>query len=242
VLRELGVIGTGGVSIIGADTVGLDRLLTAYGALPAALRATTERVDETGIPGAGFSFGYSATPGAPSSFFFNNGHIAPVEMVNVLFSSGGDLHVGATRFLKINNSGLSANAAFTVGTNHDLFLRAADLIDLKGHPSSGMMFSNDIRSITMAAATINLTNVSFPVGSVASLNAKLGGVNFGSSIPNHVNFVSNVTYGTQPLTSAADLFGATSLNKANGNIAIGSLNAPAALPTHFAPGTTRTAP
>ncbi|MCS6275592.1 MAG: hypothetical protein H2169_14765 [Opitutus sp.] len=243
VLRELGIIGTGGVSIIGADTVGLDRLLTAYGALPAALRATTERIDETRLPGAGASFNYNVTPGVPNSFFFTNGNIAAVEMFNVLFSSGGDLHVGATRFLKINNSGLSANAAFTVGTNHDLYLRAADLIDLTGNSSTGMMFSNNIRSITMAAATINLTNVSFPIGSVASLNSRdTGGVNFGSSIPGRVNFVSNVTYGTQTLTSTADLFGATSQNKANGNIAIGTLTAPAVLPTHVAQGTTRTAP
>jgi hypothetical protein len=160
----------------------------------------------------------------------------------VKFRSNGDLFVGATRFLQINNSSLGSTPGFFVGTGHDLYLHAADLIDLTGTVSTNVMFSNNTRSITMAAATINLTNISFPAGSVASLNSKLGQTNFsGGSVFGKVNF-NNVFYGTQILTSNADLFGATSLNKANGNIAIGTLTAPAALPTHVNQGTTRTAP
>ena len=226
VLRELGIIGYRGVSIIGADVQGLNRLLTAYGALDAGLRATTERIDETQIPGAGLSFNYNVTPGVPSSFFFTNGNIAPVNMVNVLFSSGGDLHVGATRFLKIDNSGLSANPAFTVGTNHDLYLHAADQIDLTGNSTTGTMFSNGIRSITMSAATINLTNINFPANSVASLNSTLGQTNFGTTkIQGKVNF-NNVTYGGGSVLDSTNFTTAT-----QGRIAIGTLENPAQMPT-----------
>src|SRR5690606_9808143 len=109
----------------------------------------------------------------------------------------------------------------------DLFLHAADLIDL-----NGTSFSADIRGITMSAATLNLSNLVFPEGSVASLNSKLGQVNFVNS--DHpafqrgkVNF-HNVSYGDFYLQSAADL---DSPYGANGNIAIGTLKNPAKLPT-----------
>jgi hypothetical protein len=229
VLRELGIIGDHGVSIIGADAQGLDRLLTAYGALPGALRATTERLDESAVdlPSIGSSFGTTAGPAVPQSFFFTAGDIIPVTLHKVRFASAGDLHVGATRFLMIDGSFWSAAATFTVGSNHDLYLHAADLIDL-----TSTNFSNGIRSITMSAATINLTNINFPNGSVAALNSKLGGVTFdGSRTVGRVNF-SNVSYNGTVLGSTADL---SDPAKAAGNIRIGSFAAPVAPPAYTAP-------
>jgi len=150
-------------------------------------------------------------------------------MQNVLFTSGGDLHVGATRFLSINNSGLSANPAFMVGANHDLYLSAADLIDLTGNISTRIMFDPNIRSISMAAVTINLTNIDFPGGSVASLNSRNLGINFitGSTPPTvgMVNF-KNVTYGNGPVLNSSNFSSATL-----GRIAIGTLANPAPMPT-----------
>ena len=242
VLRELGIIGEGNLAVIGADSVGLSRLLNAYGALNADLRATTQPLDEFAASGSDYT-----VPNAnavPRSFFFNgssgdSGHL----ITNVKFRSNGDLYVGATRFLIIDNSSVESTPGFFVGSGRDLYLHAADLIDLTGTNSTNVMFTNNTRSITMAAATINLTNITFPVGSVASLNSKLGQTNFsGSSVVGKVNFINNVFYGTQSLTSNADLFGATSLNKANGNIAIGTLTTPAALPNYVPQGTVRPAP
>ena len=229
VLRELGIIGDGGVSIIGADVDGLNRLLTAYAALDENIRATTERLDERTVhlPATGSTFGTTVGPPVPQSFFFTRGDNVTVNMTKVRFESAGDLHVGATRHLIINGSFWSSGPTFTVGYNHDLYLYAADLIDL-----TSTNFSNGIRSIPMAAATINLTNINFPNGSVASLNSKLGGVTFdGSKTVGRVNFF-NVSYGGNSLNSMGDL---TSSVGAAGNIAIGTLASPAALPSYTRP-------
>jgi hypothetical protein len=229
VLRELGIIGDGGVSIIGADADGLNRLLTAYATLDENISATTERLDErtVNLPATGSTFGTTAGPPVPQSFFFTRGEIVTVNMTKVRFESAGDLHVGATRHLIIDGSFWSSGPTFTVGANHDLYLYAADLIDL-----TSTNFSNGIRSIPMAAKTINLTNINFPNGSVASLNSKLGGVTFdGSKTVGRVNFF-NVSYGGNSLNSMGDL---TSSVGAAGNIAIGTLANPAALPSYTRP-------
>ncbi len=238
VMRELGIIGEQNVTIIGAETEGLGRLLTAYGTLAGPLRARTEHLDEAAADnsGNGTTFDSTGEAAAAHSYFFPGISSSGTVMRSVQFVGTGDLYVGATRFLKIDNSALGSNPGFSVGAAHDLYLHAADLIDLTGTTSTNVMFSTNIRSITMAAATINLTNISFPDGSVASLNSKLGTTNFaGGSVFGKVNF-NNVRYGTNVLGSDADL-----ANKAlaNGNIAIGSLAAPAALPAYVAPGTNR---
>jgi hypothetical protein len=221
ILHELGIVGSSEVAFIGADTAGLDRLLAAYTNLPAPLIVQTEQLQETGANNK--TFGSTGGPVVDRSFFFPAGVDSTRVMQSVQFHSTGDLYVGATRYLQINGAGLSAAPTFIAGTNknRDLYLRAADLIDLT---STG--FSAGIRSITMSAATINLSNLSIPEGTVASFNSKLGVTNFGATkVPGKVNF-NNVSYGVLPLGSAADL-----TNAARGNIAIGSLAAPAPLPT-----------
>ena len=234
VLRELGIVGEGNIAAIGADTAGLERLVTAYDTAGGALRASTERLDEgfASFPPFGDTTHSSSVT---RSFFFPGTYGNSGEtMLNVQFHSGGDLYVGATRFLKINNSDLSSNPAFTVGASKALYLHAADLIDLTG-TSTKAMFSTEIRSITMAAATINLTNVNFPERSVASLNSKLGGVNFGTvKIPGRVNF-QDVTYGSEPLFF--DSGAPAQIGGARGNIAIGTLASPATMPTYTPPRT-----
>ncbi len=223
VLRELGIIGKGNIAVIGADTEGLSRLLTAYGALPGTLRASTEKLDEYGVFN-GVTYG---VVDGDVSFFFPRGYRKDTIMVGVGFQSTGDLHVGATRYLRIDGSFRDGDT-FVAGANKDIYLHAADLIDLN---STG--FSAGIRSITMAAHTINLANIVFPEGSVASLNSKLGILNFGSSSSNgKVNF-DNVRYGTGAVLDAINF-----ADESRGNIAIGTLANPAALPTY----TARTAP
>jgi len=52
--------------------------------------------------------------------------------------------------------------------------------------------------VNMAANTINLSDVAFAAGSAVTLKSLLGVLNVGSSVPGHVNFIQNVTYGGNP--------------------------------------------
>jgi hypothetical protein len=52
--------------------------------------------------------------------------------------------------------------------------------------------------VNMAANTLNLSDVSFAAGSAVTLKSLLGVLNVGSSVPGHVNFIQNVTYGGNP--------------------------------------------
>jgi hypothetical protein len=222
-MQELAIVGDNNLAFIGADSAGLDRLLIVYSSLGGDFRAKTEKlyefenIDDT-------SFGTTSGPVKTTSFFFPAGYESNHIIQNVVFRSTGDLYVGATRYLRLDGFGLEGLPTFQVGPGKDLFLYAADLIDL-----NSTVFSNNIRGITMAAATINLTNIDFPATSVVSLNSKNGQLNFGSSTNNgKVNF-NNVSYGGNLLISPGDL---SSPFGANGNIAIGTLANPAALPTH----------
>lgn len=220
VMRELGVIGDGNVAFVGADTAGLSRLLTAYSVLPGSVRASTERLNE--FSGNFTTFGNSNNADTKSFFFpssFDRNHV----IQDIAFISGGDLHVGATRYLRLESSEFS-EITFQVGTGKDLHLYASDLIDL-----NGTTFSSNIRGITMAAATLNLANINFPDTSVVSLNSKLGQLSFGPSTTNGMVNFSNVRYGGNLIESPSDL---TNPSVVNGNIVIGTLTAPAPLPTH----------
>ena len=197
VLRELGIIGDENIAIIGADPDGLTRLLTAYDAVSPSLRATTEQLDETAS--SGHTYGSSAGTVQDRSFFFPHGYNENTTMYAVSFQSTGDLWVGATRYLRIDGSTLDGTT-FVAGAGKDVYLHAADLIDL-----NSTAFSAGIRSITMAAATINLTNITFRDGVDVTLKSKLGIANFGSSEIGKVNFISNVSYGSTAITDQQTL-------------------------------------
>ncbi len=248
-LRGLGIMGSGHVGYLGADYAGVNRLLAAYDALPLAVRIDTQRIDET--IGEGHSF-----HGHTSYFFPFNKDTGNTTtngaMVAVSFESDTDLYVGAVRRLRIDNSGLDgASDTFIVpfmGTvltdgsagvsfpGYDIILQAGDLIDLNATP---VAFT--ARGIVMDAITINLSNFDFPEGTVAALNSRNGGTadgstgsgnypHWGSPEVGRVNFLTNVTYGGQPLDFTSQ-FDANS----RGNIAIGSHAAPASLPAYTGP-------
>lgn len=230
VLRELGILGEGNIAILGTDTDGLNRLLTAYSSLPGALRAATERLNEYDHHEYSTPTYYGSTSGPviDRSYFFPAGYDSNTVLHRVKFSSTRDLYVGATRYLRIDGAYWGGYVpVFDVGNNRDLYLHASDLIDL-----NNTRFSANIRGITMAAHTINLSYIDFPEGSTVSLNSKLGQLNFGSSYNNgKVNF-TGVSYGGNPIYGAGDL---TSEFGARGNIKIGTLKNPAARPTYTPP-------
>jgi hypothetical protein len=233
-LRGLGIIGADHVGFLGTDYSGVQRLLTAYDALPLAVRVDTQRIDET--------HGDDTTYADHSSYFFPfNKDTANTDgaMVRVGFESPADLYVGAVRRLRIDNStGSAYTDTFAVGGNHtaNITLNAGDLIDL-----NNTRYSSNARGILMNAITINLSNFDFAEGTTAALNSRDGGTadgstgigiypHWGSSTVGRVNFLSRVTYGGKALDFTTQ-FDAN----ARGNIAIGSQAAPAALPNYTAP-------
>ncbi len=206
VLRELGIIDGENIAILGADSDGLTRLLAAYAAIPGTLRASTERLDDYMAGGTSGSktYGNLLNPGTPvdRSFFFPRGTDDTHKIQKIAFQSTGDLYIGATRYLNIDNSTASLTTAFTTGAGKDLYLYAADLIDL-----NSTTFAATIANIRMSAATINLTNITFLTGSNVELRSKLGVANFGSSVLGKVNFISNVNYGATAITNQTILNG-----------------------------------
>ena len=227
-LRELGIVGNGNIAFLGADPAdhtGLSRLLTAYSGLSGSLRAATERLDET--MSGGTHFGNSTTI-TDRSYFFPYGE-TQVAMTNVSFEAAGDLYVGATKYLVIDDT-YDTNVSFRVASGGDLVLRASNLIDL-----NSTTFSAGMRTITMEAATINLTNINIPGGAGVYLNSKLGGTSdgatgtgayphFGSSAVGRVNFISGVSYNSNPINSTA------TFDSYGGNIHLGTLTSPAIAP------------
>lgn len=215
-LRELGIIGNGHVGFLGDDYEGVTRLLNAYAALPAFTRVDTQWIDES----------------AATNRLYNNStsYFLPydrdISIQNVTFVSGADLHVGAVRRLRIDNSLISEPDETFVVTGdraHNVILRAGDLIDLNNTP-----LSSNLRGILMEATTIKLANFHFPEGSTAALTSKYGTLNFGPNAEvGSVNFISNVTYGGAPLDNLTNF-----TENSRGNIAIGSFAAPAVLPNY----------
>ena len=204
VLRELGIVDGENIALVGADSDGLNRLLAAYAAIPGTLRASTERLDDYSAGGTSGSktYGSLVTANVDRSFFFPRGTDATHKIQKIAFQSTGDLYIGATRYLNIDNSTASLTTAFTTGAGKDLYLYAADLIDL-----NSTTFAANIANIRMSAATLNLTNLTFPSGSNVYLNSKLGVANFGSSVFGKVNFISNVNYGATAITNQTILNG-----------------------------------
>ena len=92
--------------------------------------------------------------------------------------------------LVINNSDLATSG------------RGIDAIDLLAYSRleiDNLRFSEQIKSITMEAQTIDLSNLNFPQGSVVQLNSLKGGLdgrypNFNSSLLGRVNFLRNISY------------------------------------------------
>lgn len=87
------------------------------------------------------------------------------------------------------------------GAAGELRVRAADVLRID---TVGL---SNLRSISLGAQTLDLKNINFPAGSSVSLASSLGILapqpNTGAnSIPGHVNFIQNVSYGGNPAQNA----------------------------------------
>ncbi|MBC8010034.1 MAG: hypothetical protein H7067_08050, partial [Burkholderiales bacterium] len=200
-----------------SDFDGLRSLLGAYAALPDELRVDTQRISDS----AYYQNFYGRSFFVPRAQAVDFGG----SLYYVTFTSDDDLHVGATRVLRITSGSSSEQDTFTTGLGKSLYLRAADLIELRD-----ITFSTNIRSITMSAVTLNFYNIAFREGVVASLNSRDGVLNFGSVQTGAVNFVEKNSYGGTPFNDLDSFNSAT-----RGNLGIGTITNPAALPDYTPP-------
>ena len=136
-----------------------------------------------------------------SAAFRENGFYAPDGNIGI-GSERGDLSFDEVRFQALSEVHLSAaevlhvdQASFSQGGTSGLALRNVELAGLRSFDSA--------LTISMDARTINLERVSFPDGSTVTLRSELGllapNPNTGAaSVPGHVNFIRDVTYGETP--------------------------------------------
>jgi hypothetical protein len=108
----------------------------------------------------------------------------------ILIDAGGALRIQGSRL---------SNAAFNAGTGQ-VVLRGGPLVDV-----TNARFQ--VQSVSMAAQTINLRNVSFAGGSTVVLRSALGQLapapnQNAPSRPGFVNFINNVTYDNVPAQQA----------------------------------------
>jgi len=221
ILVTLGILGGDNTAAVGADPVGLTNLVDAYQYI---LGFYSEGSGMAGTEGEGGEFSamfegsfleklletdFAKTrankdPLYGANFFFpGNGTNNGPTIHDVSFDSNGDyrLTVGATRELKINNTGFAGvafNAGYSEGESGygEVFLLASNLVDL-----NNTKFGANVSYILIEAATINLANIQFPEGSYVALGSKLGSANFGSSVFGKVNFITNVKYGETVLNA-----------------------------------------
>lgn len=204
ILVQLGILGDNNIAAVGADSEGLLSLISAYQNLSFfqeggffALKGNESELKSPGGNATHFM--------GRHTFFPGNNPAAGQTIYNVVFGEIDDslTTVGATRVLSINNEGLGEDDTFVGGytfgegnTFGRVELRAADLVSL-----NHTRFGPNITDVIIAAATINLANLTFNEGSVVQLYSKLGSANFGSSVFGKVNFITNVKYGETTLTS-----------------------------------------
>ena len=188
-LKGLGILGNNNFTAVGSDTAGLRTLILAY----YQSESYPYQLSESAFPK-----GNNQEPVIGSDIFFpgegfNNGGKG-VTIYDVTFDAGesNELRIGATRNLLLDN--VTLNAGYVYGEpaqrTGSIELRAADLISL-----NNTRFGEGVRNILVAAATINLSNVTFRDGSYVELYSKFGEANFGSSKFGYVNFIKNVNYG-----------------------------------------------
>lgn len=175
-LGQLGILGDNNFTAIGSDTLGLKVLLQAY--IDSNYEGVTRLFEKD------FFKGNTQEPIVGYDFFFpgeglNNGGKG-VTIYDVTFENNSDaLRIGATRNLLLD--GVTLNTGYYDYENETFYggkveLRASDLVSL-----NNVTFGPKVTGILAAAATINLSNVTFKEGTYVELYSKLGQANFGSS-------------------------------------------------------------
>jgi hypothetical protein len=222
----LGLLGGANEVVIGADSVGLGRLLESYAAVSSGEVSSYNEA----------SFGAATNTQLPASnVFFNGAEGASGSTIfNVAFGDGDNdsaLFVGAARILDLEKNGAyvpSESPTFDVIAGRDIFVRASEQVSLQGGAASPVTFAPDARGIAIDSITINLANVAFHEGSVVILASRDGGVfssfdptlkipNFGASVVGRVNFLGGVRYGENLLDGDEAFVSGT-----RGNIVIAS--------------------
>lgn len=130
-----------------------------------------------------------------------NTFLADTETGEVKITTGGSLTVNSTtiqaHYLTLNSGDsilldCAGRTLTATGPGATANFTAPNLITVNNADFASFGVVN------MAANTLNLSDVSFAAGSTVTLKSLLGLLNVGSSVPGHVNFIQNVTYGGNP--------------------------------------------
>lgn len=185
-LTGLGILGNNNFTAIGSDPDGLKVLVLAY------LESSPDVRFETSFPKGNTETVYGYDFFFPGEGLNNGGKGVTIYDVTFDAGEGNQLRIGATRNLLLDN--VTLNAGYVYGEpayrSGSVELRASDLVSL-----NNTRFGDGVGSILVAAATINLSNVTFKEGTYVELYSKLGQANFGSSKFGYVNFIKDVNYG-----------------------------------------------
>jgi hypothetical protein len=143
------------------------------------------------------------------------GSFDSIEIIDVNLHSESEIDVRSLDSIVINNSTFATRGS---GADRIHLIAASELA------VDNLIFSEQVRQITMEAMTINLSNLNFPAGSTINLNSAYGGIdgvypNFGSTAVGRVNFIENVKYNSYLLNnrSAFDQYGSSITIGVNGN-------------------------
>lgn len=124
-------------------------------------------------------------------------------------AGSGEVNITAGGALTVNTTTIQAHY-LTLNSGDSILLDAAGRTLKATGPGATANFTapnlitvnnadfSSFGAVNMAANTLNLSDVAFAAGSAVTLKSLLGVLNVGSSVPGHVNFIQNVTYGGNP--------------------------------------------
>ena len=194
-LTNLGILGNNNFTAVGSDSTGLRTLILAY----YYSESYVDQMKETDFPKGNNQVLYNQYDVFFPGEAFNNGGKG-VTIYDVTFENNSDsLRIGATRNLLLD--GVTLITGYYDDYYEEFYggkveLRAADLVSL-----NNVTFGPNVTDVLVAAATINLSNLTFNEGSYVKLFSKFGEANFGSSKFGYVNFIKNVNYGSTAINA-----------------------------------------
>lgn len=125
--------------------------------------------------------------------------VGTVSLDNGSFTAKNTLNVTAKN-INITTSTFSSGSP---GTGTATFTAGNGTSDALSMSNVNFNTTSYFGSISMQAYTINLSDVTFATGQNVHFVSGNGGINFGSSVPGTLNFVSNVRVGSNAITDAS---------------------------------------
>jgi FecR protein len=178
--------------------------------------------DDLDINGSNITFSNATSDlgfGAADKLTLTNATVnAGSGVTNLAFGSGRGTTITGSTIINSSSTGrvdIASLADLSVTSSSFVAGNSVNMFSSQTLSLNSVSFSGGMSNIRMSAATVNLQNINFPGGSKVLLESKNGLANFGSSVPDHVNFISNVKY-----NNSADITNQSILNSQT-NIKLG---------------------